>query len=243
MPEFTSVAATRGIDQIVEQIGDAIRDGRLANNVRLPSERELAARFEVSRGVIREAIKILNGMGLVESRQGAGIYVTSNPTPLISRALTISFKPEPEMLDQLFEIRLALETLAVRTAVRDATDESLRRLESYAPAEDDGDGVSVEQASADDTAFHRAIGEIAGNPYLQAIVQAVREVLGEAFPVTELQREGIRRSRRAHREIAQAMIRRDADHAVELLVEHVGGTHHATRKRSGGGQQSQGTGP
>jgi GntR family transcriptional repressor for pyruvate dehydrogenase complex len=242
MPEFVSVAATRGIDQIVEQIRAAIQDGRLADNARLPSERELAARFEVSRGVIREAIKILNGMGLVESRQGAGIYVTSNPTPLITRALTISFKPEPEMVDQLFEIRVALETLAIRTAVRDASDEDLRRLESYVPTEEDGDAVTVQQASDDDTAFHLAIAEISGNPYLQAIAQAVRGVLVEAFPITELQREGIRLSRRAHKDIAQAMLRRDGDLAVELLLEHVGGTHLATRKRSGGGQPSRDAG-
>lgn len=236
MPGFTSVASTRSIDQIVDQIRVAIRDGRLVDNGRLPSERELAAQFEVSRGVIREAIKILNGMGLVESRQGAGIYVTSDPTPLISRALTISFKPESEMVDQLFEIRVALETLAIRTAVRDASDEALHRLESYVPAEEDGDAVTIEQASKDDSAFHFAIAEIAGNPYLLAIAQAVREVLVEAFPITELQREGIRLSRRAHRAIAQAMSQRDGDLAVDLLLEHVGGTHIATRKRSSRGE-------
>ena len=238
MPGFTPVASTRSIDQVVDQIRDAIQDGELADDSRLPAERDLAAQFGVSRGVIREAIKTLNGMGLVESRQGAGIFVTFKPAPLISRALTISFKPEPEMVDDLFDIRVSLETLAIRTAVRDATDAELHRLDAYIPDHEDGDSVSVEQASADDSAFHMAIAEISGNRYLEAIAQAVRGVLADAFPVTEYQREGIRLSRRAHRAIAEAMYARDGERAVDLLLEHVGRTHRSARQRSSPGDQA-----
>ncbi len=238
MVGFTPVASTRSIDQVVDQIRDAIQDGDLVDDGRLPAERDLAVQFGVSRGVIREAIKILNGMGLVESRQGAGIFVTLKPAPLISRALTISFKPDPDMVDDLFDIRVALESLAIRTAVRDASDADLHRLDAYVPDHEDGDTVSIEQASADDGAFHLAIAEISGNRYLEAIVQAVRGVLADAFPVTEHQREGIRLSRRAHRAIAEAMYARDGERAVDLLLEHVGGTHRSARRRSTGGEQA-----
>lgn len=235
MPGFTSIATARGSDQVVEQIRAAIQDGRLTVGGRMAPERELAVQFGVSRSVIREAIKTLNGMGLVESRQGAGIFVTANPAPIISRALTLTLKPEVEMVNQLFDIRVALETLAIRTVVRDASDEDLARLEALVPAEDDGDLVSVEQASNDDLAFHLAVSDISGNRYLHTMVQAVQAVFAEAFPITEHQREGIRRSRRAHREIARAMSARDADRAIALFLEHVGGTLEGVRRRSSGG--------
>ena len=85
--DFRSVLVTRSYEQVVQQIRGRIRSGMLVPGQRLPTERELADSFGVSRGVIREALKVLGSMGLVESRQGSGTYVCSNPVPSISRAM------------------------------------------------------------------------------------------------------------------------------------------------------------
>ncbi len=76
----------------MRQIAASIRNGQIGNGGRLPTERELSAAFRVSRGVIREAIKVLGALGLVEARQGSGIYVL-NTVPTVTRAFTLSVSP------------------------------------------------------------------------------------------------------------------------------------------------------
>src|SRR5688500_12807880 len=109
---FRAVTLTRSYEQVVEQIQDGMRRGALAPGQRLPTERELSESFGVSRAVVREALKVLASMGLVESRQGSGTYVRANPVPSITRALILSATPEDESLLALFEVREALEVLA-----------------------------------------------------------------------------------------------------------------------------------
>ena len=76
---FSAVTVVRPYEQIVRQIQEAIRDNALSEGDRLPTERELAETFGVSRSVVREAIKVLSAQGLVESRQGSGLYVRNRP--------------------------------------------------------------------------------------------------------------------------------------------------------------------
>src|SRR5215203_3230724 len=118
---FRSVILTRSYEQVVEQIQAGIRAGTLVPGQRLPTERELGESFQVSRAVVREALKVLAAMGLVETRQGSGNYVSANPVPSITRALTLSATPEEESLLALFELREPLEALAARLATERCT--------------------------------------------------------------------------------------------------------------------------
>ncbi|MGH2557596.1 MAG: FadR/GntR family transcriptional regulator, partial [Thermomicrobiales bacterium] len=108
---FRSVLVTRSYEQVVEQIHDEIRSGALTAGQRLPTERELAESFGVSRGVVREALKVLASMGLVEARQGSGNYISANPVPSISRALILSATPDEQSMQALFEVREPMEIL------------------------------------------------------------------------------------------------------------------------------------
>src|ERR671910_654816 len=96
---FRSVILTRSYEQVVEQIQDGIRSGTLVPGQRLPTERELGESFRVSRAVVREALKVLAAMGLVESRQGSGNYISAKPVPSISRALILSATPDERPRD------------------------------------------------------------------------------------------------------------------------------------------------
>ena len=84
---FSAVTVVRPYEQIVRQIQAAIRDNALVEGDRLPTERELAETFGVSRSVVREAIKVLSAQGMVESRQGSGLYVRNRPIESVSRAI------------------------------------------------------------------------------------------------------------------------------------------------------------
>lgn len=222
MSPFTPIATTRTTDQVVEQIRSAIGEGRFRHGERLPAERELAESFGVSRGVIREAIKILNGMGLIESRQGSGIFVQNDPVPVISQALTISLRREEQMIQHLFEIRIALETLAVKKATLHHTDADIARLRQFAPAPDATQPVpDLATAGLDDTNFHVTVANIAGNPYLQVLLQAIHSLVTTAFPVTEALREGMYSARVTHSSIVDAIVARDAATATSLMRQHL----------------------
>src|SRR5689334_712502 len=125
---FSAVTVVRPYEQIVRQIQAAIRDEGLREGDRLPTERELAETFGVSRSVVREAIKVLAAQGMVESRQGSGLYVRNRPIESVSRAIVLSVLPEGDAVEQLFEFRRLLEADAARLAARRATDEQIERL-------------------------------------------------------------------------------------------------------------------
>ncbi|HKG27352.1 MAG TPA: GntR family transcriptional regulator, partial [Thermomicrobiales bacterium] len=130
--DFRSVLVTRSYEQVVQQIRGRIRSGMLVPGQRLPTERELADSFGVSRGVIREALKVLGSMGLVESRQGSGTYVCSNPVPSISRALTLSATTEEHSIFRLYELREPLDVAAARLAAQRRTAEQIEAMRQHA---------------------------------------------------------------------------------------------------------------
>ncbi len=111
---FSAVTVVRPYEQIVRQIQSAIRDDGLSEGDRLPTERELAETFGVSRSVVREAIKVLSAQGLVESRQGSGLFVRNRPIESVSRAIVLSVSPDLMSVERLFEFRKLLEVDAAR---------------------------------------------------------------------------------------------------------------------------------
>lgn len=164
----------RPYQQVADEIEAEIRTGRLVRGQKLPTERQLAAHFGVGRGVVREAVKVLGAMGLVEARQGSGIYIRNNPLPSLSRALTLSVQPDKESILSLFEFRAPLESLAAELAAARRTPAHLVTLRMWVE-----EGRAVAEANdfaafdTMDARFHVAVAEASGNPYLHAVLGAV----------------------------------------------------------------------
>ena len=219
---FRVVSVTRSYEQVVEQIQDGIRRGTLVPGQRLPTERDLGETFGVSRAVVREALKVLSAMGLVESRQGSGTFVRSNPVPSIRRALTLSATPEEASIFALFEVREGLEALAARYAAERRTPEQADRILAFASgtqtAAETGDKTHF---SLDDTALHRTIWEAAANPYLTGILGAVRELLQEAIHLIVALPGSILVASGHHLATADAIERGDGIEAARSMAEHI----------------------
>lgn len=182
---YSTITAPAGHDtreprpyaRVVERIEEEIRLGRLVRGQKLPTEQQLAAHFGVSRGIIREAVKVLEATGTVEAQQGSGIYVRNDPIPALSRALTLSVHPDLASVLSLFEFREPLEVLAVELAARCRTEEDLATLqhwvaEGYKAVADD-DFAAFGRA---DERFHLAVVEASGNPYLRVVLGAVLQM-------------------------------------------------------------------
>lgn len=219
---FGSVLVTRSYELVVEQIRARIRDGTLRPDQKLPPEKELADSFGVSRGVVREALKSLAAIGLVESRQGSGTFVRDPARTSVSRALTLSATTDDRSVLGLVELREPLDVAAARLAAgrRDAAQAAaiLAAADaSIAAAEAD----DVAAFSAADDRLHRLLCEAAGNPHLGEVLGSVRALLsGVAALIVRLPGSMLDASAQ-HRRIAERVAAGDAEGAAAAMADHV----------------------
>lgn len=192
--------------RVVRHFEEQIRRGQFAQGQKLPTESDMGDYFGVSRRSVREAIKVLATMGLVEARHGSGIYVRNNPVASISHALTLSVLPERESVLGLLEFREVLETRAAAFA-------ALRRSEAQVAIIRDWADAAVAAAHNGDrelfiTAnqhFHTAVGEASGNPYLAVLISVVRLMQHEAAQRAPRQHGSLKTAAQAHMRLVEAI--------------------------------------
>lgn len=183
--QFDGVVTESLAKQIAEQIREAIVDGRLKVDERLPTETELAERFEVSRPTVREALKRLAAQNLIRSRRGpaGGTFVTRPSAEDAGRALTESAALLLTLgefsLAAIAEARESLERACARLAAQRRTADHLARLEAEIAAQRDP-ALSGEAFCASDVRFHRTVVDAAGNPVLGFLMGAVIEAMQPA---------------------------------------------------------------
>ena len=168
-------------DQVANALTIEIRSGRLAPGDRLPTEAVLALQFAVSRTVVREAVSRLKSLGLVDSRQGSGVFVrAAGFSPLNFDAANAVSKGA---VVQMVEVRRALEAEVAALAALRRRAADLKRMRQAVRAlaravAAGGDGVE------EDVSFHRAIAEAAGNPFLIDTLEYLGQFLRGATRVT-----------------------------------------------------------
>ncbi len=219
---FNSVSVVRPYEQIVNQIQQAIRDGQLPRGSRLPTERELAESFGVSRAVVREAVKVLDAIGLVTSRQGSGLYVRNDPIRTVTRAFFLSVSPDAESVERLFEFRQGLETESARLAAERRSDVDLEKMQAALDViEHAADPVPWDIFGQSDDAFHLAVGEASGNPYLQVAIATARELQRDVVNLLTEHPGSIRAAIAHHGLILDAIVNRDPGAAAQAMATHI----------------------
>ncbi len=170
-------------DRVAAMLTEEIESGRLTAGDRLPTEVELVKQLGVSRTVIREAVSRLRNAGLVEPRQGRGVFVLPRRTrPLDLEADSDAPATKAKVL-QIVEVRRAMEAEAAHLAATRATPADIARIRAALTAIDTavaagGDGVE------EDLAFHRSIAESTGNPVLVSTLRYLGEVSRGGIRVT-----------------------------------------------------------
>ena len=199
-----------------EEICRYIEAERLGPGQRLPSELQLAGMLGISRNSLREALRILDGLGFVEKRPDTGIVVKGPPAASApGRQAILDAIPVAVQMRATIEVRCAELAAAARS------DENLAEMESHVARFEEalkrGDLVAATQAHG---AFHDTVVAAAHNPYLAAIFQQVRFVIAEIGPLV-LRRTAWRRvQREIHREIFEAVARRDGRRAAAAVKKH-----------------------
>lgn len=210
--------------RIVAQIRDLISSGKLKPGDKLPSERELSARLNVSRVSLREAIKTLAAMGLVEVKRGQGVFIIeANIETVISQFAGMLVFKKDEVL-QLFEVRKTLEVQAARWASERARPEEidkLMQLVNEAKSHVRGSAVDYEVARRHDVLFHETIIEASQNIVLIRVMNSLLDIFEESRAKTLAIPGRAAKSIFDHERIAMAISRRDPEKASFEMYQHI----------------------
>jgi DNA-binding FadR family transcriptional regulator len=213
----------RVADQIVADLRGQILSGALAHGARLPSERDLAAHYDVSGPTIREAVRVLSAMGLLSTRNGSRTTVTANSDALL--ALSISSVVQFEKMSAVDVLGLlgALNAYAVEQAVQRASDEDIAGLRDA--AEQAAKIVDVESAATALKRYFVTLSAISHNPLLAALGRCITEIqIGLAVELSGGSTEDWRRVagslHKTRVDIAEAIARRDSAEAVALVRDY-----------------------
>jgi len=215
-----AIKKTRIYEEVVGQLHQLIDQGKLKAGDRLPSERELAETFRVSRSSVREAIKTLENEGMVVTRPGSGTFLTAvNVEALISSLASLLSRGKDALID-LFEMRCLVEPSIAALAAERATPADILRLKEICAEQ--AEQIDRETSAVDsDAAFHLTIGRATHNSALQRLVASIVEILK---PIRErsLQTPGrAHKSLASHREILVAIQRHDPELARQAMQQHI----------------------
>ncbi len=181
---FTQIKVRNISEEVFEQIKTAIETGMLKPGSKLPAERELVKQLGVSRVPIREALRLLANVGLIETRQGGGSYVCSMMTPRLRDPLDILLKDNMEKLFELVEVRMEIETWAAYYAATEATPEQLARLKGII---DEMKGYHNKKEMAPeslDIKFHLVIAQSASNTIRAHLLHTIQSLFSDYLRAT-----------------------------------------------------------
>ncbi|WP_433085613.1 FadR/GntR family transcriptional regulator [Dactylosporangium sp. CA-052675] len=217
-------------DEAIDKIKGMITSGELRPGDRLPREADLAERLGLSRNSLREAVKALSLIRVLDVRQGDGTYVTSLEPALLLDALSfvVDFHRDDTVL-QLLEVRRILEPAATALAATRMTDADVAGLRAVLDAL--GDAPGVEALVANDLEFHRLIAAGSGNAVLCALIDGLSGPTTRARIWRGLTQEGAAaRTREQHQAIVGAIASRRPDLARSWAAIHVAGVEEWLRR-------------
>src|SRR5688572_5595705 len=220
-------------DEAILRIKEMIIAGELAPGDRLPPEKELSEALGLSRSSLREAVKALEIIRVLDVRRGDGTYVTSlTPDTLLDAMSFVVDIHQDSSLMELFEVRRILEPAAAAVAAARVAPPDVEELRGLLAAL--GDSPTVDELVAHDQVFHRRIAELAGNAYLASLLETLSSSTLRARIWRGLSEEGaVDRTLTEHRAIVDALARGDAPLAAALATVHINGVAEWLRQAMG----------
>jgi GntR family transcriptional repressor for pyruvate dehydrogenase complex len=229
-------------EEVVTRLRDMIHNGELSPGDRLPPERDLAKLLGVSRPTLRAGIRSLATVGILQSRQGAGTFVSErdeSPT-LDSSPLRMLSALHGFTSDEMFEARLALEMSVAALAAERATSEQMTLMAEeitgmYASLDDPA------QYLVHDMSFHQTIAAASNNRILTALMNMVATILFDSRSKTVHRAVDLKQSAEQHHNIYRAMRERSPEAARRAMYEHLTKTQLAQRLEDEASTRSKGS--
>lgn len=210
--------------RIAEEVADRVRilmlDGTFAPGEALPSERHLAERFGVSRGSIRDALRTLETIGLVETRHGQGTFPLELSVDRLVAPLASVMSYRADLQEELLDVRRMFEPAVARAAATRAREEDLADLQRILEAQRQKLKAG-QSAISEDTAFHAILARATRNRVVISIMATLNDLLVESRTNSLLQKGRPARSIDGHEAVVAALRKHDADGASQAMRNHI----------------------
>ncbi|MCI0644904.1 MAG: FadR family transcriptional regulator [Chloroflexi bacterium] len=221
---YSTIQLSRLYEQIVKQIQNRMAEGLLHPGEQLPSERELAIQFGVSRTAVREAVKALREKGLVEIRPGRGTFVTdiaASTSGVVRDSLSLMLRSGlSNGLADLVQVRTMLEPEIAAIAAAMASEEDIWTLQKAVEIMDRAFDNAVVFVEAD-LEFHLALAKATQNRLIPVLIDPIMDLLREQRMRIFQVRGGPGRGQYHHKQILKAVSQRNAEAARKAMAAHL----------------------
>lgn len=208
---------------VIEQIQKKIITGELKVGDQLAPERELVQDLDISRSTLREALKALEVMGVIQSKRGNGSFVVNNTENSVYKPLSLSFVLSNGKNEDIMEARRVIEGYTASKAAEKATEEDVQSL--YAILDKIDGAETVAEKSRFDSEFHYAIGRICGNTLLDLMLQGISYVfdlfIEQMVEKAYLDQHSYTEINDEHRPIVDAIADHDVERAKISMLHHI----------------------
>ncbi|SFE68769.1 FadR/GntR family transcriptional regulator [Succiniclasticum ruminis] len=210
------------IQELCNYILGGVMDGTIHKGDKIPSERELSEQLGIGRSTLREAIKVLVMLGLLEIRQGQGTYISEGNdgfyTAPLSWGLIIGFKS----VSEIAEIRVILESEAARLATQRGGNQDMKQLDKIiANMHDAVEGNDVKAFTVADVEFHMTIVQATGNAAIVQMLKTIRRLLEIWIEKVLVDKSSMLITLKEHEAVYEHMRLGDAEGACEAMRKHI----------------------
>ena len=220
---YTPIQSAKVFERVAQQIERRILDGELRSGDRLPTERELAEQFQVSRTAVREAMKILAQRGLVDMRPGRGTIVIDGAHEAMQHSIGLAMKlklGEVGGSENLVEVRAILETEIAALAAARATEKEIMAMREAIRVMDESLNDADAYIAADNQ-FHEALAQATQNVLILILINSIVNLLSEQRKQIFGVEGGPQRGQFHHRHILESVIQRDPEMARAAMRAHL----------------------
>ncbi len=219
-PKIKPIKKVSISEDITRQLVALIMNGHLESGQRLPSERDLCIQFGASRTALREALRCLSIVGILDARVSAGTSVALDGSKFMSKIFEWRLITEHHDVRDLLEVRIALESAAAANMAANASAEQLARLQSLLDRME-ATQSNTKRFAALDLDFHMTIAEASTNPLLTRLITLIREHFVRGVARVLLLPDAIPLSLSEHKPIARAIEQRNPQAAAAAMESHL----------------------
>ncbi|MGA2613866.1 MAG: GntR family transcriptional regulator [Spirochaetia bacterium] len=216
------IQKTSAVDTVIHKIREMVKNGQLKSGDKLPNETELSRVFGTSRGPIREAVKALVALGILEIKRGDGTYISVSSAKTAVDQLLFQLLLSKTEQKELRELRYMMELGMVDSILKNAQPDDIREMESLnARMEElikmgDQDTNAITQL---DLAFHKVMGRSTKNSLLEKIYGFTLELFSVSIEKTHLMPQAGDISTRVHKAVLEGIKERDQEKTKDAILQ------------------------
>lgn len=216
---LSPVKSTKIYEMVMEQIKDIVKKGEVKSGDKLPPERYLSEKLEVSRSSIREALKILRILGLIETRHGDGNFINDNFENNLLEPLSIVFLLLGSKSSDVLELRKIIEPETAALTARNITKEQLKELREI--ADELNNTSDVETCASLDKKFHYKIAQASGNHLISTVIFSISSLIEKYIENLKIHTFNKEVVKIHHEEICRALETHNTSEVAAAVKKHL----------------------